>query len=88
MLLQKGSSFQLHDDNLVTSLKALNCVVGAGHYELDLVIPHYRSAAQRLGDASGGEADKAPWSEWQVEDLQVSSSPGPPDNWAGVMPTR
>ena len=63
-------------------------VLSAGHYELDLVIPHHRAAAQRLADAAAAEGEQLTWRNLVWEDLQVSSSPGPPDNWAGVMPTR
>ena len=63
-------------------------VVGAGHYELDLVLPCHRAAAQRLVDAAAAEGEQPTWRNLVWEDLQVPSSAGPPEQWAGIIPTR
>ena len=60
----------------------------AGHYELDLVLPHHRAAAQRLVDAAAAEGEQPTWRNLVWEDLQVPSSAGPPESWGGNIPTR
>ncbi|KAL0041640.1 hypothetical protein WJX79_010316 [Trebouxia sp. C0005] len=59
-----------------------------GHYELDLVLPCHRAAAQRLVDAAAAEGEQPTWRNLVWEDLQVPSSAGPPEQWAGIIPTR
>lgn len=60
----------------------------AGHYELDLVLPHHRAAAQRLIDAAAAEGEQPTWRNLVWEALQVPSSAGPPDAWGGTIPSR
>ena len=60
----------------------------AGHYELDLVLPHHRAAAQRLIDAAAAEGEQQTWRNLVWEALQVPSSAGPPEVWGGTIPTR
>ena len=60
----------------------------AWHYELDLVLPHHRAAAQRLIDAAAAEGEQPTWRNLVWEALQVPSSAGPPDAWGGTIPTR
>ena len=62
--------------------------MAAGHYELDLVLPHHRAAAQRLVDAAAAEGEQPTWRNLVWEEMQVPSSAGPPDGWAGIIPTR
>ncbi|KAL3161084.1 hypothetical protein ABBQ38_009466 [Trebouxia sp. C0009 RCD-2024] len=59
-----------------------------GHYELDLVLPHHRAAAQRLIDAAAAEGEQPTWRNLVWEALQVPSSAGPPDAWGGTIPSR
>ncbi|KAL0042382.1 hypothetical protein WJX77_010805 [Trebouxia sp. C0004] len=59
-----------------------------GHYELDLVLPCHRAAVQRLVDAAAAEGEQPTWRNLVWEDLQVPSSAGPPEQWAGIIPTR
>jgi len=70
----------------ICELTNLDC--GAGHYELDLVLPSHRAAAQRLVDAAAAEGEQPSWRNLVWEDLQVPSSAGPPEQWAGIIPTR
>ncbi len=70
----------------ICELTNLDC--GAGHYELDLVLPCHRAAAQRLVDAAAAEGEQPTWRNLVWEDLQVPSSAGPPEQWAGIIPTR
>lgn len=59
-----------------------------GHYELDLILPHHRAAAQRLIDAAAAEGEQLTWRNLVWEQLQVPSNSGPPDAWFGTIPTR